>query len=368
MLNVLFIHNSVPEYRIEFWKELSKLINLKLVITDSKTADKIYGLKTKTDGLNILYWNKKNSKKILNNIDLYDVVILPPIDRLFEYKIAMKVKRVCLKNEVKCIYWTEKWEPSKSSQSVVKQIKNFIQKCMIKNVSRKVNRYIAAGSQSYKYLIEELGISKNKISIAYDSSTSPQSFQIKNLKEEFNLNSEGKIILFLGRLIHRKGCHVLIKACLPLLDALNLYLFICGTGSQETELKKLSKLNKRIIFVGKVQPSMRRQYFTQADVFVLPSINEKGTIEAWGLTVNEALECGTTVISTDAVGATYDLINKNNGFVVKNNDLFELRNAIKDSLKRKFSSKNIKDEYQKFNVKEMSLSFYRAIKLCREQK
>lgn len=36
---ILFIHNSVPEYRIEFWKLLEKKVELYLLIT-SKNLEK----------------------------------------------------------------------------------------------------------------------------------------------------------------------------------------------------------------------------------------------------------------------------------------------------------------------------------------
>lgn len=33
-MKVLFIHNSVPEYRLEFWRILSGMVELQLLITD----------------------------------------------------------------------------------------------------------------------------------------------------------------------------------------------------------------------------------------------------------------------------------------------------------------------------------------------
>jgi glycosyltransferase involved in cell wall biosynthesis len=49
--------------------------------------------------------------------------------------------------------------------------------------------------------------------------------------------------------------------------------------------------------------------------------------EAWGLVLNEAMQFGKPVITTDAVGSAPDLIK--NGSIVKNNDVESLYQAIK---------------------------------------
>jgi glycosyltransferase involved in cell wall biosynthesis len=53
-----------------------------------------------------------------------------------------------------------------------------------------------------------------------------------------------------------------------------------------------------------------------ADVFVLPSRSE-----TWGLSINEALACGTPVIVSDKCGASIDLVKEDeNGLVFKSED------------------------------------------------
>ena len=94
-IKVLFIHNAVPEYRIEFWKNLGEKVDLQLLITRRGLEDKIYGLDKNTNGLKIAYWNKGWIDKIIK----YDVVIVPPIESVYEWKIAYKVVSLCKKKK-----------------------------------------------------------------------------------------------------------------------------------------------------------------------------------------------------------------------------------------------------------------------------
>ena len=54
-MKVLFVHNSVPEYRIKFWKILKKKCDLDLLITGRDLDKKIYNLERDVSGLNIYY-------------------------------------------------------------------------------------------------------------------------------------------------------------------------------------------------------------------------------------------------------------------------------------------------------------------------
>ena len=352
------MHNAAPEYRIAFWKELNKIVDLDIVITNKNIERKIYNLKKDTDNLNIKDW--ENS--MLDTVSQYDAVILPPIESIKDYKIARQLRRVCINTATPFCYWTEKWIPRDMRRPLGKKIKDAIKTKMIKSASDKANSYIGAGTLSANYLHYQLKVSGDRIHVAYDSSTSPYLHPKINIRQRYEIPSQAKVILFLGRLITRKGCLELIHASLPILKKTNSYLIIGGEGEQLKLLKKEVGNNKRIIFVGKIQPNLRRAFYEQSTVFVLPSIAQNGIIEAWGLTVNEALECGLPVIATDAVGSAYDLINVDNGIVVANGNVEELQQALFKVLNKRYNKKRIKSDYEKkFSVKNMAQNFYIAI-------
>lgn len=233
---------------------------------------------------------------------------------------------------------------------------------MIKSASSGCKSYIASGTKSKEYL-KSIGAKESKIGVAYDSSLSPEPTEKINIREVYNIPKYSKIILYLGRLVSRKGCSLLIEAYKGINERKNVYLLICGSGPQESELRKVAKGFPNIIFCGKIQPDERKNYYEQSDVFVLPSIIEGGIIEAWGLTVNEALECGTPVISTDAVGATIDLIDNTVGQRIPTGDIAALRVALEKIINKNKYSENCKIRYEKFSVERMAKEFYKIIKI-----
>ena len=362
MKKIFFIHNSLPEYRIQFWKELQKYSDVIIYVLNNQTANKIYGLNFDYSNLKIIYHNRKIFTELSDVIKLYDFVILPPADNFYNFFFSLKIIRLCNKFNVKSFYWTEKWESPKNQQSFYKRIKNFVHKKMIVHLCNNSYRCIASGTKSKCYLTDS-GINEEKISIAYDSSTSPFSENTIDIRKKYRISENKKIILYLGRLISRKGCEILTDICSSnFLIKNNSVLLICGTGVLFNKLNNSCNNNEFIVFTGKIEPKDRRRFFEQCDLFVLPSIVENGVIEAWGLTVNESLECGLPVVTTDAVGASYDLIDKSNGVIVSSNKIKEeLGSAISFALKNNYDRKYIKKRYQFFSVNSMAKKFYESL-------
>lgn len=114
-----------------------------------------------------------------------------------------------------------------------------------------------------------------------------------------------RVILFVGRLIPKKGVHTLIQACSLLPREVDYRLVIVGHGTFRPELENLARtlgIAERVQFVGFVQPEELPQWYLAADVFVLPSS------ETWGVVAIEALACGLPVILSDQTGCRPDVI------------------------------------------------------------
>lgn len=354
---VLFIHNSTPEYRMKFWKLLEKKIKCDFLITNKNLASKIYDLDNDLSDIVFHYWDKNTIKYLKKNLQLYDCVVLPPQDSLKEIYVAHKIYNLFSKNGIKTVYWSEKWEAPWEKQPCIKKVKSIIQRVIIGMIANKTDVCIASGVKSKEYL-KKIGVKEKNIYTVIDSSTSPKS-EFINIKEKYSIDNNKKIILFLGRIVTRKGCYELIEALKNHLEQLNAVLLICGDGADLNRCKEKAGTNPNIIFTGVIQPKLRRNFFEQSNVFVIPSICEQGIIEAWGLTVNEALECGTPVIASDCVGAAYDLINEQNGTV------FCDRNSIIIDIKKLFENENreiIKKAYSNFTVEKMSSGFYEVLR------
>lgn len=128
--------------------------------------------------------------------------------------------------------------------------------------------------------------------------------------------------IFVGRLITEKNVELLIKAFKDI-NLKDWGLIIVGNGELRHDLEKRAN-NPSIYFEGGKSWTEIPHYFSASDVFVLPSKSEP-----WGLVVNEAMACSLPVVSSDACGATFDLVlNKNTGIAFSNNNLSDLKEAM----------------------------------------
>ncbi|MBU0712518.1 glycosyltransferase family 4 protein [bacterium] len=116
-------------------------------------------------------------------------------------------------------------------------------------------------------------------------------------------------VLYVGRLIERKGVQYLLEAFNKLNKKKDAKLVLVGAGNLAKNLK--NKYQKDDIqFLGALPHKDLAKVYQQADVFVLPSFNE-----GMSNTVLEALASGLAVIVTDT-GGTKELV-KNTDCIVQ---------------------------------------------------
>lgn len=106
-------------------------------------------------------------------------------------------------------------------------------------------------------------------------------------------------ILFLGRLVKRKGCMTLLKAAAQLManesKIPNFRIVVCGTGHLRNELEKYAELNNLseiIEFAGFVPEEDKPRYYASADLAVFPSSSG----ESFGIVLLEAMAGGNAVV------------------------------------------------------------------------
>lgn len=116
-------------------------------------------------------------------------------------------------------------------------------------------------------------------------------------RARLNLSVQGRYLLSVGHLVERKGHHLCIEALRHLPD---VTLLIAGAGEEEGALKALAKnLNvaDRVHWVGVVNQSELKWWYSAADVLALCSSRE-----GWANVLLEAMACGTPVIATNIWG------------------------------------------------------------------
>lgn len=157
-------------------------------------------------------------------------------------------------------------------------------------------------------------------------------------------------ILFAGRLSFEKGPDRLLKAFSKIDNKGNWKLIFAGNGPMQEELEKMIHefaLTDKVSFLGKVNDIDK--LMSESAIFVLPS-----RLEGFPNALCEAMAIGMPCICFDSI-ATEDLIeHRENGFVVKENDIEGLAETIEmlmsNAALRKEIGNNAKAIAQKLDV------------------
>ena len=122
------------------------------------------------------------------------------------------------------------------------------------------------------------------------------------VREELKVGAEEVVVLFSGKFIDKKNPELVFQAFQQLAreEQGKFRLLFVGSGPLEEKLQALAaQFPGRVNFTGFVNQAEIPQYYSAADILVLPS---RRAGETWGLVVNEALQSGCGVIVSKAAG------------------------------------------------------------------
>ena len=228
----------------------------------------------------------------------------------------------------KLVLWILSWRTSKYSKNSIKFYPDVIRNFISKQIICRADALIAGGTASYQYLKSITG-EKSTIFTALQCSNDLQKRELPIAKPQ-KLNKY--TFLYLSRIIPLKGLDILIKAFALLRNKRNdVSLLVAGDGPFKPFCYKLSKQLKTpdIHFKGSIDPAIIHTVFSQSDIFILPSRIIGNAYEAWGLVLNEAMSMGLPVITTHAMGASFDLVADGyNGYIIKENSISALYKAM----------------------------------------
>ena len=118
-------------------------------------------------------------------------------------------------------------------------------------------------------------------------------------------------ILFVGRLVERKGVEVLVRAVARLAADHPVALTVIGDGEWRGRIAEVVEQTRTTAFVklaGKVTEEELVNAYRSADVFVLPAVfDSKGDTEGLGVVLIEALCAGLPVVGSD-IGGIPDIV------------------------------------------------------------
>lgn len=164
------------------------------------------------------------------------------------------------------------------------------------------------------------------------------------------------------------GLRLVIDACSELIrSGVNIRLIIVGDGSSRKELEQLAHqlLPKSVHFVGKIARQQLFHYYSGADIFAFPGIEE-----SLGLVYLEAQSCGLPVVAFEDWGGGEAVLHRRTGLLSPGASVIEFTANIKklaedDHLRRSLAAAarehitehhDLKKNYARLEQKLLTLS------------
>ena len=192
----------------------------------------------------------------------------------------------------------------------------------------RVDHVVTVSDEFKEMLLAEIGCRK-PVSALYNGVDTAQ-FRPRSKsssRSALGLLQNGKVALYVGGLIRRKGVDVLVEALASqskLRSELTLYLV--GDGPQRAALQDLVSardLDSNVRFVGSVSKDKMHWWMNAADMLILPSHSE-GRPNV----VLEALASGTPVIATAVNGTSEVIVDGDDGLLFPAGDVAQLASCI----------------------------------------
>lgn len=123
----------------------------------------------------------------------------------------------------------------------------------------------------------------------------------REIRAKWDLPQDKGIVLLLGRLVAKKGAHVILQSWPQILrEVPSAFLWIVGGGDPDYErylmhLVKSLDITDTVKFQGKVQPDLTASCYQASDLYVFPTL----CMEGHSLSLLEAMSCGLACVVSD---------------------------------------------------------------------
>ena len=334
-------------------------------------------------GMQNLMWGLTKSLSKLNLIKVFadykdgheefDKSVSFSIERVSGIKILRKYRKAILINEyltqnpkVQCVV-ADHWKSLELIKTKKKKICLIHSKEINHKKGSRLNKkvldvlkdvnHIVANSNFTKKLAINLGIEEEKI-IVINPGVDPALEIPKSdlIKAEEILKGKKQRLITVSRFDKRKNHEKVIMVIRNLKEIYPNIIYTCiGYGDEEKNLKKLVielKLENQIIFLQDIPNDLKNALIAKSNIFVMPSIVYKKSIEGFGIAFVEAAQYGVPSIGGKDGGAADAIIHEKTGLICDGNSLDEIYSSINSLFKE-----NKYLEYGK-SAKENSQNFH----------
>ena len=199
---------------------------------------------------------------------------------------------------------------------------------------------IIANSNYTKNLAIEIGVNENKIVVMNPGIDPVKSLDQKSLdKVESLLTVKTPRLITVSRFDKRKNHEKVIMALRNLKQIYPDIVYICiGSGDEENNIKNLVKeldLESQVMFFNDISDNLKNALVAKSNIFVMPSIIHKTSVEGFGIVYAEAGQYRVPSIGGKDGGASDAIDHGNTGLICDGNNLDEIYSSINSMLENK---------------------------------
>ena len=173
------------------------------------------------------------------------------------------------------------------------------------------DRLLAQGCPPEKLIVHHIGVDTTRFRTA-------------------NVQQREATVLFVGRLVEKKGCEYLLRAMADVQQRHpHVELVIVGDGPLREKLQRQASALRNVRFTGPVSSDAVRDLMERASVLCLPSVTARnGLTEGLPITLIEAQSMGLPVVSTLHSGNPDAVRDGETGLLVPERDVGALASAL----------------------------------------
>jgi phosphatidylinositol alpha-1,6-mannosyltransferase len=192
---------------------------------------------------------------------------------------------------------------------------------------------IVANSEYTKNLAISLGIKQDKIIVINPGVDPVEELDKKTLdKVENLLKHKSPRLITVSRFDKRKNHEKVIMALRNLKQIYPSIIYICvGYGDEEENIKKLVAelgLQPQVMFFRDISNELKNALVAKSDIFVMPSVVYKKSVEGFGIAYVEAAQYGLPSLGGKDGGAADAIEHEKTGLICDGNKLDEVYSSI----------------------------------------
>lgn len=259
----------------------------------------------------------------------YDLIV---ISGYYPYT-CLKTLKYCWKNKIPYILTGDTVEDGSYN--------NFIKKKLINKIYEQAEAFYVPGNLARSFL-QNKNISSSLIFEGYYMNDHTQQYQQiysenkSMLRENLGIKTDDVVFLFIGKLITTRRIQHLLTIANDLHEKYSKIKFlVIGDGPEENKVSDYNGGN--IIHIKQVPYRDVHNFYHLADAYIHPGK------EPYSLALVEAALAGIPIVSTDSVGAVYDILeNGKNGFIIPFDNVEKLKQAVLNVYQKEYSDKSVK--------------------------